>query len=112
MSADAFAVGAIWYSVDGSPIDESADAGVELEWTSFRVDKLTPRGAWLHCIEWSYRKPRFALRGGVRWCSPTKAEALHGLVQRKRRQIRILEAQLEFSKQTLEAATAALRAAQ
>ena len=96
-------VGDIWHRVDGSHVDDGSETyqGMELEWQRWRVTKLTPAGAWLQCVEWPYKKQRFALSSGARWASRTKAEALIGLIARKRRHIAIVEHQAEAARETL-----------
>lgn len=103
-------VGDIWHRVDGSYVDDGSETyqGMELEWKQWRVTRVTPAGAWLQSVEWPYKKQRFALSSGARWVSRTKAEALSGLIARKRRHIAIVEHQAETARETLLLAQAAL----
>ncbi len=103
-------IGDIWYRVDGDWIDDGSElyVGVELAWTTWRVVKLTRRGAWLQCVEWPYKKRRFALMPGVVWCGRDKVSALYSLVARKRRQLRILDVQITTARDTLELAEGAI----
>jgi len=105
-------VGDIWYRVDGEWIDDGSEqyVGMELGWTSWRVTRITPRGAWFQCVERHWRKPRFALASGARWISPTKEEALERLVARKRRHLEIISQQEVEATETLSLAKAALSA--
>lgn len=106
------AVGDILHRVDGQYIDDGSETyqGMELEWQQWKVEKVTPRGAWLRSVEWPYKKRRFALIPGARWVGETKADALEGLIARKRRQIRIIDQQKITATETLELAKAALNA--
>lgn len=103
-------VGDILYRVDGVWIDDGSEVyiGMELGWTTWRVTKLTPRGAWLSCIEHHWKKQRFALASGARWVSATKTEALERLVARKRRHLEIVRHQEVMANETLKLAKEAL----
>ena len=103
-------VGDIWHRVDGTHIDDGSETyqGMELSWTRWKVVKVTPSGAWMKCIEWPYKKQRFALSVGARWVSRTKAGALQGLIARKRRHIAIVENQAVTARETLALAESAL----
>jgi hypothetical protein len=109
------AIGDILHRVDGQCIDDGSETyqGMELFWTTWRVVRLTPCGAWLQCVERHWKKQRFALSSGARWVSRTQEEALQALIARKRRQLAIVSQQEVMAQETLELATAAkARAAQ
>ncbi len=103
-------IGDIWYRVDGDWIDDGSEhyVGVELAWTTWRVVKVTRCGAWMQCVEWPYKKLRFALMPGVVWCCQDKISALYSLAARKRRQLRILDGQITTARDTLELAEDAI----
>lgn len=104
---EAAKIGDVWHRVDGShPGDEAYD-GMELAWTAWVCIKTTARGAWFKCVEWSSKKPRFALTSGARAICRTKNEALERLVARKLRHLQILNSEIIFAKDTLDAAQAA-----
>lgn len=70
----------------------------------FRVQKYTPKGAWLHSPWW---KPKFVLVSGrKRFAHPTKEEALQSFIARKRRQISIYAARHDTAKEVLDQAIA------
>jgi hypothetical protein len=96
-------LGDVWHRVDGEWIDDGSETyqGMELIWTTYSVVKVTPRGAWVKCIERSWKKQRFALMPGARWIGATKRDALKGLIARKKRHISILEQQDICAKETL-----------
>lgn len=96
-------VGDIWHRVDGEWIDDGSETyqGMELAWTTWRVVRVTPRGAWLQCVQRHWKKQRFALASGARWVSRTKEEALDGLIKRKRRHLAILSTQEQEARDTL-----------
>lgn len=100
----------ILHRVDGQYIDDGSETyqGMELAWEQWRVEKVTPRGAWLRSVEWPHKKLRFALIPGARWVSSTKAEALAGLIARKRRQLEIIRQQNITATETLSIAQAAM----
>lgn len=102
------AVGDIFHRVDGEYIDDGSETyqGMELCWTTWKVVRLTPCGAWLQCVERHWKKQRFALASGARWVSKTPDEALQSLIARKRRQLNILAQQTTTAKDTLHAAMA------
>lgn len=108
--SDKTQLGDIWHRVEGSHIDDGSETyqGMELCWLQWRVAKVTPAGAWLHCVEQPWRKQRFALNDGSRWVSRTKADALAGLIARKRRHIAIVEHQAEAAREVLALALAAV----
>jgi hypothetical protein len=101
-------VGDVWHRVDGQWIDDGSETyvGMELAWTTWRVVKLTRCGAWFQCVEYHWRKQRFALLHGARWISPTREHALQRLVMRKRRHLSILENQSTEARETLALAEA------
>lgn len=103
----------VLHRVEGAYIDDGSETyqGMELCWLQWRVSKVTPSGAWLHCVEQPWRKQRFALNDGARWVSRTKQDALAGLIARKRRHIAIVEGQARTARETLELALAELAAA-
>lgn len=100
----------ILHRVEGQYIDDGSETyqGMELAWQQWKVVKATPRGAWLQSVEWPYKKLRFALIPGARWVSSTKAEALAGLIARKRRQLEIIRQQNITATETLSLAQSAL----
>lgn len=104
-----FSVGDIRHRVEGACIDDGSErfVGMELSWTTWRAVKVTPQGAWLKCIEWSYKKQRFALASGARWCHASKDGALDQLIARKRRHLAILESQKTMADETLNLAKSA-----
>lgn len=100
----------ILHRVEGQYIDDGSEAyqGMELAWEQWKAVKVTPRGAWLQSVEWPHKKLRFALIPGARWVSNTKAEALSGLIARKRRQLEIIRQQTITAAETLDLAESAL----
>jgi hypothetical protein len=107
-----FTVGDIWHRVDGLWIDDGSEVycGMELDWTVWRVVKVTRCGAWLQCMTYPYKKQRFAPTHTVRWCSSTKEDALERFIKRKRRQLEILRQETTMTRDALEVAEAALAA--
>lgn len=102
-------LGEIWHRVEGGYIDGSGMyVRMELYWTQWRAVKVTPCGAWFQCVDWPCEKQRFALAHGARWLRRTKADALSGLIARKRRQLSILKHQLNAAQATLDLALAAI----
>lgn len=101
-------VGDVWHRVEGSHIGDEVYQGMRLEWTSWRCIKTTPQGAWFKCVEWNYKKPRFALTNGARTICRTKREALERLIARKVRHIGILNGEVIAAQDTLDAARTAL----
>ena len=101
-------IGDILYRVDGEWIDDGSEVyqGMELCWTTWKVVRLTPCGAWLQCVERHWKKQRFALASGARWVSRTRDEALQSLVARKRRQLAIITQQTTMAQDTLAAVEA------
>lgn len=109
MKNEPIKAGDVWHRVDGACLDDGSETyqGMELVWTTWRVVKVTPCGAWLKCVERHWTKPRFALASGARWASRTQNEALDRLVARKRRHLAILSSQEMMARETLELALAA-----
>jgi hypothetical protein len=101
-------VGDIWHKVEGSHVGEEVYRGMELSWTTWRCVSVTPKGAWFRCVEWSYKKPRFALTDGARSLSRTKHEALQQLIRKKVLHLRILENEMVVAQDTLRIARATL----
>ena len=103
-------LGDILFRVNGEYRDDGSETyiGMELSWEQWRVVKTTPCGAWLQCVEWPYKKKRFALNSGSRLAARTKTEALMSLIARKRRHISIVEHQAEVARETLALAKEAL----
>lgn len=101
-------VGDIWHRVDGS----KSYQGMELDWKTYRVTKVTPRGAWFMPEKHHYVQPklRFALTSGARWISRTKEEALQRLIARKRRHLAILSSEQQAAEDTMAAAKEAAAA--
>lgn len=97
-------VGDVWHRVDGSHLGEEVYEGMELKWTSWLCTKTTRKGAWFKCIEWSDKKPKFALTDGARSISRTKNEALNRLIARKMRHLQILRNEAVAAQDTLDAA--------
>lgn len=105
-------VGDIFHRVTGEWIDDGSETyqGMELQWEQWKVEKVTKCGAWLRSVEWPYKKRRFAPLPGARWVSATKADALIGLIARKRRHISIIDQQKVTAAETLQLAESALMA--
>lgn len=101
-------VGDVWHRVEGSHIGDEVYAGMELMWSSWACIKTTPHGAWFECVEWPYKKSRFALTSGARAISRTKREALVRLIARKVCHLRMLNSETIAANDTLEVARAAL----
>lgn len=77
----------------------------ELQITEYVVRKVTNCGVWINqgCYAWG--KLRFVNLGCIKtYAHPTKEEAFNSFVIRKRRQVKILTAQLERAKFNLELA--------
>ena len=71
----------------------------------YRMDKKTPKGAWIIQHEYGNAKRRFVLDGeGKRWAYPTEPQALASFIRRKEVHINRLKDHLVF-------ATAALKGA-
>lgn len=107
-------VGDIWYRVDGvADGDEMWGGGAELQWTEYKVVRVTPCGAWLSRPygDFYLGKPRFALTAGCRWAHRTKSEALMSLARRKRLHLRFLERDTVVAKETLRLVELALNEA-
>lgn len=81
-----------------------SDLKVELE--RYRVIKRTPKGAWIDCGGWGLNsdKKLVLLDSKKRFACPTKKEALESFKARKRRQIKIVKAQLKRAEEALSAA--------
>jgi len=112
-TAQPAAVNDLWHRVDGTWIDDGSEAyaGMELDWTTWRCIKTTPRGAWFQRCEWPQNaKPRFVLTRGARNLHRTKREALEALIHRKRRHLAILDGQKMAAEDTLLTAQSALKA--
>lgn len=105
-SAPPLKVGDIWYRVDGLR-EEFLET--QLEWEEWRCVKVTRCGGWFESTRWTYKKKRFAHSHGARWLRRTPAEALQGLIARKRRHIAIIDWQREIAEETLKLATHALK---
>ncbi len=77
--------------------------GTRVELDTYRVIRATPKGVWLD----SRMGERFVLRGSRKqYACPTKEAALASFMARKRRQIRILEGQLQRAREALAAGNA------
>lgn len=102
-------VGDVWFRVEGAYIDDGSDTfqGMELDWQEWKIVKLTPCGAWFRLESMPWKKQKFALSRGARWISPTKQEAIKMLISRKKKQLYILDHQIDCAKETLELAMAA-----
>lgn len=99
----------VWYRYEevryAAAVDEfghSHGAGrMELRRIEFNVVKVTPKGVWLRQGAWG--SPRFVLRTARKqYASPTNNAALAGFIARKKRQIRILNAQLAAAEKALQ----------
>jgi hypothetical protein len=101
-------VGDVWHRVEGSHIGDEVYEGMELAWTSWLCIKTTAQGAWFACVEWSQKKPRFALTSGSRSICRTEHEALERLIARKLRHLHILSNEAITAQDTLEVARDAL----
>lgn len=97
-------VGDIWHRVDGDYLGDETYDGMALAWTTWRCTKTTPRGAWFQCVEWPYKKLKFALTCGARSIHRTKVDALTSLVARKKRHLSILASQTTAAQETLDLA--------
>lgn len=100
-------VGDVWHRVEGWPTGDEVYEGVELNWTTWKCVKQTPRGAWFKCVENRYSKQRFALTSGALALSRTKKGALDRLIARKKRHLNILRQESTMAQDTLDAALAA-----
>lgn len=88
-----------WYRIEeqtyAAAVDEFGTSygpgRLELRLKCFEVLYYTPKGVWLHVLNWNPRK--FVLREATkRFACPTKEEALESFIARKERQATILEA--------------------
>ena len=78
--------------------DESLGSHMELYCYSYRVEKVTPKGA--RVADWSLSGTRPVMDITInKFAYPSKAEALLGFIARKRRQQSILNGQLARSKE-------------
>lgn len=113
MSQRLESIGDSWYRAEHRYIEDGSETyvGVEVELLEWRVVKVTRQGVWLACPTQPWRKKRFALSLGARAFRRTREEALDGLLARKRRQIRILESQMQVARDTIEAVAEMRRAA-
>lgn len=72
----------------------------------FRVDKKTPKGAWIIPMGHVYGKRRFVLDGeGKRYAYPTVVQARQSFIRRKEVQVSRLKNQMIFAKAALKGAT-------
>lgn len=99
-----------WYRVEASRYahwDGDSERVVGYDYTAqikeYKVLKHTPKGVWLDTaifVPWAEtsfgeRPKKFVKRDTrKRWACPTKAEALESFLQRKRRRVEILTAQI------------------
>lgn len=82
-------MGTVMYRYEESQFDETYS---RLWLRIFPVIKTTKHGVW---IDLGYERKRFVLQGARKcFANPTKEEAALSFLARKRRQVRILEAQL------------------
>lgn len=78
--------------------DESLGSHMELYCYTYRVEKITPKGARI--ADWSLGGDRPVMDSTInKFAYPTKAEALLGFISRKRRQQSIIMGQLARSKE-------------
>ena len=98
-----------WYRVNARRIAHFDDDGDFVHSYSYvaqireyEVLKHTPKGVWLHCPfedNGVHGSRKFVRRDSrKRWACPTKAEALESFLQRKRRRVEILTAQIAKEK--------------
>lgn len=90
------------------------EIGIRLYLEEYPVVRHTPKGVWIKVGEkWDYSqipyvcspKLKFVLNGSrKKHAHPSPEEALEGFIARKKRQIEILNTQLEETKQALAAA--------
>lgn len=82
--------------------EDSMDAfGVKVHPRKFKVIKETPCGYWIELFYWGDDKKWVSKVARKRYAYPTKHEALTSFKARKKRQIEILEAQLNQARQSL-----------
>lgn len=83
---------------DGSPVGYSYTSSLKM----YEVLKHTPKGVWLHTPfeNNGVHGPKKFVRRDTRkrWACPTKMEALESFLQRKRRRVSILMAQIAHEK--------------
>jgi hypothetical protein len=89
-----------WYRYDSSFMQE------------YKVLSTTAQGVWIEVQYYDFFPPKpvgekpmkkFILRDATkRWACPTKQEALESFVARKKRQIKILKAQIEAIQQSID----------
>ena len=92
-------------SVSEFDVITTSNRRVSLLCLQFEVVSVTPCGVWLRTGELNARRPgeRWVRRDAhKRWACPTKEEALRSYRARKRRQIKILRAQLREAKAALQ----------
>jgi hypothetical protein len=79
---------------------------LKVELQEYRIIKRTPQGAWIVYGSWSMHTPkRFVLLSArKRFACETKEEALESFKARKRKQIKILKAQLKRAEMALSSA--------
>jgi hypothetical protein len=98
-------VGDVWYRVAALPFDGGRVSLYATEWSVERVSE-SGRTVWLRDIT-GLGDTRRALVGAHRqFACPTRDEALASFKARKRRQVKILNAQIEAAKRALAAAEA------
>ncbi len=76
--------------------------GVRLYLIKYKLVKKTPKGYWI-CHEWESDTARrwVSATARKRFAYPTEKEAIDGFIARKKRQIKILEANLRHAKVAL-----------
>lgn len=82
--------------------------GVRIAVVEWHVVRVTPQGVWLTCRSSPYIKKRWASVAS-RAFATTRARAIDKLIERRERQVRILEQQLQVANDTLIAARRALQ---
>lgn len=111
VSAPPLAEGTVlWRAVAFDACHAGGDQRTHVYYQCWRVERVTPAGAWLVRV-WSEvdiepvdsEVPDRCWRGRVdRFASETKEGALHGLLVRTRRWVRIEEARLDRARRRLE----------
>ena len=99
----------VWYRYEdvryAAAVDEygytRGPGRTEVRLLELQVSKVTPKGVWLALGGWG--TPRFVLREARKqYASPTIDAALTAFIARKRRQCRILRAQLANAEEALQ----------
>lgn len=76
-----------------------AESTLRLKIDRYHIKRKTPCGVW---IDTGYSSEKFILtKARKKWACPTEEEAIESFKFRKRRQVKILKAQLERAQQAL-----------